>query len=119
MTIYKKIDKATESLSVIVVQDKEKNIAGKIIFKFPKDGAGRLHVFVQEYGNAPIHGYVGGYGYDKRGGALFDAYDKAKKAYDKEGLELPALYIALESVTYDGQWENVLRKAGYDVVTIC
>lgn len=119
MKIYQKIDKATELVSVIAVQDKDKNITGKIIFKFPKDGAGRLHVFIQEYGNAPIHGYAGGWGYDKKGAALYDAYDKAKKAYKKECLELPALYKALEHIDSDGQYWHILKDAGYSLSDLC
>lgn len=116
MNIYRKLDKATELVSVIAIQDKEKNIIGRIIFKFPKDGAGRVHVFVQEYGYAAIHGYACGYGYDKKGAALQDAYVKhinSKVECDSE------LYKALEHITYDGEYSNVLRDAGYTLQALC
>ena len=116
MSVYDKMDKATALVSVIAIQNAKKDIIGKIIFKFPRDGAGRLHVFIQEYGHCAIHGYAGGWGYDKRGAAIQDAFAtqvKSRTDCDSE------LYKALEHITYDGEYSNVLRDAGYTLQVLC
>lgn len=113
--VYDNLDKATKHISASVIL-KDGEVKGRIIVKYPKDGAGRLYVFIHEYGLECLQGMASGYGYDKTGAAISDAYQQWEKGNSDIGAEL---YRAIEPVTYNGEWQNVLRKAGYDVVTIC
>ena len=83
---------------------------GVIQVKYPKDGAGRVHAYVHEFGFRMLHGYAGGYGYDKTGAAIGACFN------DKEREQASALYGALKSVTYDGQWQDVIKAAGFDLL---
>lgn len=70
---------------------------GKIQVAYPKDGAGRLRVFVWDIiGTGLQIASAGGYGYDKLGGAL-------------EGMKF-------DNITLSHNWENDLREAGYTVI---
>ena len=111
--VYDNLDKATKHISASVIL-KDGEVKGRVIVKYPKDGASRLYVFIHEYGLECLQGMASGYGYDKTGAAISDAYEQ----WAKLGL-CSELYKALEPITYNGEWQNVLRKAGYDVVTIC
>ena len=114
-TVYEKLDKATALINANIIM-KDHKVAGRIIVKYPKDGAGRLTVFIQEYGYTCIIGTAGGCGYDKVGAALHDAYIKAQKS---EEAQSSLLYKALETITYDGQWKQVLKDKGFEVYSIC
>lgn len=115
--VYESLDKATKHISASVIL-KNGEVKGRIIVKYPKDGAGRLYVFIHEYGLECLQGMASGYGYDKTGAAISDAYQQWAKEYGDSGI-CAELYRVLEPVTYNGEWQNVLRKAGYEVVTIC
>ena len=83
---------------------------GVIQIKHPKDGVGRTHAYVHEFGYKMLHGYADGYGYDKRGAALAACFN------DKDRDQKSTLYNALESVTYDGQWQEVIKAAGFELL---
>lgn len=81
---------------------------GKICFKYTK--AGVCTVFVHEHSFDMITGKAGGYGYDKQGAALQNAYNSMAIEESKS-----KLYSALQNVTYNGEWQSDLRKAGFIV----
>lgn len=108
--VYEAFDKKFSKVSAYAVMS-DGEYAGKIVINYPKDGAGRLHVFVHEFGYEMITGFAGGCGYDKVGAALQDAFKKCK-GNDS------ALYTALSDVTYDGQWKQVIESKGFQVYNV-
>ena len=63
-TIYDMHDKAFPRVSAYVIARNGERVA-TLAFKFPADGAGRLHCFLHWAGLEMVRGYAGGYGYDK------------------------------------------------------
>lgn len=84
---------------------------GKIAIKYMKSGV--VHVYVHAFGSEMKYGRASGYGYDKVGAAIGNAMEGIEN--DEEAVEL---YEALKDVTYDGEWENILRKAGYELFSV-
>lgn len=111
MKIYEQFDAATAKIHAYAIF-KGADYIGRIVVKYPKDGASRLFVYVQQWGYVMVRGYAGGCGYDKVGAAISSAYDNAKKEFKDN---LPPLFAALESVTYDGQWRRNLESCGFTV----
>ena len=118
--IFKQYDAAFAKVSAyVIVMDGEK--VATISFKFPKDGAGRLYVYVHWLGTEMIRGHAGGYGYDKRSASLADA---ARKLYKRPDYEENTRKYAIQSLSNfiyaikkdDGHsWEDNLRDAGFTV----
>lgn len=111
MKIYEQFDAATAKIHAYAIF-KGADYIGRIIVKNPKRGDGRLYVYAQEWGNVMVRGYAGGGGYDKIGAAIASAYDNAKKEFKDN---LPPLFAALESVTYNGEWRHNLESCGFTV----
>lgn len=99
-----------------------------IAFKHPRDGAGRLYVYVHWLGTPMVRGWAGGYGYDKHSAACVHAMSRVKgprgadtpEAWLNEqgrrsGVGYTAFYSALAN---DGgsTWDTRLRNAGFDVL---
>lgn len=107
-TVYEKLKDAEQSpawnrAGAWVITNKEtKEYVGKVMFKFPKDGAGRLEAFMWDWTakeSRPIqHGTASGYGYDKKTAAL-------------GGMKFGNIKLIGQGKEWDGQ----LRDAGYDV----
>ncbi len=75
--IYEQHEKAFPLVSAYVLMNDGERI-GKIAFKFPKDGAGRLWCYFHYLGAEMSRGYAGGYGYDKRTAAVENAIKNIK-----------------------------------------
>lgn len=73
--IYDQHVAAFQYVSAYVLMNDGEQI-GKIAFKFPKDGAGRLYCYFHLIGSEMTRGYAGGYGYDKKSAAICDAIEK-------------------------------------------
>lgn len=110
-SIYDRFDSAIKSVSAYAIFQGA-NYVGRIVIKYPKDGAGRLTAFVQEWGFTMVSGTASGFGYDKTGAALASAHSNAKKEFNGD---LPPLFVALSEVTYDGQWRSALESKGFTV----
>ena len=88
--------------TIIKPNSKADSVAyGVIRVAYPKDGAGRLHVFVWDYSSdrGIQHGMSSGYGYDKLSAALQD--------------------LQFDDITFTDHpvnWESQLRQAGYTVI---
>lgn len=108
--VYEKMDQHFGNVSAHAITDKKGEPVGRILFHFSKGGT--VSAYVQEWGFVAVTGKAGGYGYDKKGAALYDAIKKALK--DDATKECP-LYKALEGVTYNGEWSRLLEKAGYKI----
>ena len=125
--VYDMHDKAFSQVSAFVVLDKGERVA-TIAFKFPRDGAGRLSVFVHWIGAEMVHGTASGYGYDKRSAAcsaaakklpaVFAAYDAQRREYgckidDEERREAFRAGLDKDDGHY---WNHQLEKAGFRVI---
>jgi len=76
--IYQQHTNAFSNVSAYVLMNEGEQI-GKIAFKFPKDGAGRLWCYFHLHGVEMSRGYAGGYGYDKRSAAAQNAIENMKR----------------------------------------
>ena len=87
-----------------------------IAFKFPRDGAGRLWVYVHWLGTEMVRGYASGYGYDKRTAACANAAKKINRGIPGIHQDRLAFINALEkdSGTY---WDRQLEDAGFTVLS--
>ena len=104
---FEKFDAAFDGVGAYAIM-KDGEYIGKICFKHSK--AGVCTVFVHEHGFAMLSGKAGGYGYDKQGTALQNACNSMTTEENES-----ALYKALQNVTYNGEWQSDLRKAGFVV----
>jgi hypothetical protein len=110
--IYDQHRKAFPSVSAYVVM-RHGDKVGTIAFKFPKDGASRLWVYVHWLGTPMVRGYAGGYGYDKKTAACNSA-SRALTRLDACGWE-EAFTQAL-AIDNGNDWERNLRNAGFEVL---
>lgn len=116
--IYEQHQKAFGQVSAYVIADNRGERLANIAFKFPKDGAGRLHCYFHLFGTEMVRGHANGYGYDKKSAAVRDALSKLKV---KDGCDVGVqkLMYVLQSqgaAMDSGNWDNVLRNAGYNVL---
>lgn len=111
--IYDQHGKAFPSVSAYVVMLGEDRVA-TIAFRFPKDGAGRLWVYIHFLGVPMVRGYASGYGYDKCSAACASAM-RAMPAGGFGTCEIdPYRAFVLALNKDDGHtWESNLRKAGF------
>lgn len=110
MNVYKKCDNHFSDVSAkAIVKDGVQ--VGKIAIKYMKSGV--VHVYLHSFGHTMIYGKASGYGYDKVGASLRVAVE----SYPPNE-EMPELYKSLKDVTYDGQWERLLGRAGFDVFNV-
>jgi len=118
--IYDQHRAAFSNVSAYVVM-KDGECVANIAFKFPKDGAGRLSVYVHWIGTEMIRGIANGFGYDKRSAALADAARKLYKRPDYEENTRNHAILSLSNFIYarnkdDGlSWERNLADAGFRI----
>lgn len=108
--IYVQHQAAFKHVSAFVITHNGERVA-TIAFKFPRDGAGRLYVYVHWLGTPMVRGWAGGYGYDKMSAACEHAMRRKNAWGDID----PAFHSALAN---DGgsTWDTRLRNAGFDVL---
>lgn len=102
---------AFPTVSAYVVLKDGQRVAS-IAFKFPKDGASRLWVYVHWFGVPMVRGYAGGYGYDKQTAACSSASRAIPADPDSP---LQALFIEILAKDSGEHWDRALRDAGFDV----
>lgn len=106
--IYEQHAKAFSNVSAYVIL-KNDILVGRIAFKFPKDGAGRLTVFLHFLGQEMVKGMASGYGYDKKTAAMVNAMKKVK--------ELPWQCDTMPVMLDNGQdWDVLLREQGFSIL---
>lgn len=116
--IYELHDKAFQQVSAYVIAKRGDRVA-TIAFKFPRDGAGRLYVYVHWLGIEMVRGHASGYGYDKQSAACSAAASRVplkdcEKTETDYGSGRKAFVAAL--TPDDGfSWDRRLRDAGFDV----
>lgn len=106
--IYDQHRAAFSNVSAYVILRKGERVA-TVAFKFPRDGAGRLYVYVHWLGVPMVRGFAGGYGYDKRSAAARNA---AKKLGDGVPVEFRDALIAGDGCS---NWDRELERAGYTI----
>ena len=94
-------------VKVWAILDESREMAGRIIWAYPNDGAGivkcQVNVWTGIFGTKEaIRGNAGGYGYDKTSAAFADALDRAgiKTGKDLSGRGDSAVREYLESLGY-------------------
>ena len=121
-TIYEYHDQAFAHVSAYVIAKDGERVA-TIAFKFPRDGAGRLYVYVHWFGCEMVRGQARGYGYNKTDAAVSDAgrvyQAKRAKAGERE-IDLAHTsgfdaFLAALDIDDGYNWDRHLRDAGFDV----
>lgn len=107
--VYAQHDAAFANVAAYVILHNGERVAS-IAFKFPRDGAGRLYVYVHWIGTEMVRGYAGGYGYDKRSAALYNAAKKLGQGV------APEFTDALISGNDGAGWDRCLFVAGFTVL---
>ena len=118
-SIYDHHGKAFVQVSAYVVLSGNERVA-TIAFKFPKDGASRLWVYVHWIGTEMVRGYAGGFGYDKQSAACANAAPNIKaETSPTTFINQPEVLEAFKSaIAHDGgeRWDTALRNAGFTVL---
>ena len=78
-TVYDKFDKHFAQASVWVIVNEQGEQVGKMAAKYPKDGMGKLYLYLHLYGSEMVQVSVSGCGFDK----LSVAIQKAGEVYSK------------------------------------
>lgn len=112
-SIYDQHDAAFANVSAYVIMKGTDRVA-TIAFKFPRDDAGRLYVYVHWLGTEMVRGHANGYGYDKRTAACANAARKV------ENSNTPVVRRRkfFDALAKDGgsSWESALISAGFTVM---
>jgi hypothetical protein len=74
--VFDKFDKHFGGVRVVSVM-KGGDVVGRIMARYPRDGAGRLYVYAQLYGAPMVRGSATGFGYDKLSAAASAAGNAA------------------------------------------
>jgi hypothetical protein len=114
--IYEQHDKAFQNVSAYAVL-KQGALIAKVAFKFPRDGAGRLHCYLHFPGVPMVRGHASGYGYDKRSAAIASA---ASKVSDPERRLLEHAQTAIQAIGNDTgkYWDNRLAESGFEIIQV-
>lgn len=117
--IYEQFDAATRNICAYAIL-KDGEPIGRVVLKYPKDGAGRLYAYVQVYGAPMVRGWAGGYGYDKATAAVSGASTYLRPDVEDEIRQGIANCVAdfkrLKDSGY--RWDNQLEGMGYRVVSV-
>jgi len=81
-SVYDKHDKHFAQVSAYVIIDSEGNQKGTMSVKYPKEGMGKLYLYLHLYGSQMVQVSVSGCGFDK----LSVAVQKAGDQYVKQNL---------------------------------
>jgi hypothetical protein len=110
-SIYDQHAAAFASVSAYVIM-KDAYRAATIAFKYPRDGAGRLYVYVHWIGTKMVRGHANGYGYDKRSAAAWNA----ARRIASDGLLCEQFIAAFREGDGGSGWDSALRSAGFTVL---
>lgn len=113
--VYDQLNTHTALMSASAILFDGQMVA-KIIFKFPKDGAGRLYVYAHWLGVPMVRSSASGYGYDKKSAALSRLPTIETDTYS--GAAQLKFIEALAKCDDGHGWEYHLRQAGFIICTI-
>lgn len=114
-TVYEQFDAAFGRVAAYTLHRNGRFI-GRIAFKYPADGAGRLQCFAQVWGGPMTRATAGGGGYDKATAAAY----RAVQAIPINGQNVDAIddVVTLrDALNSDGgeRWTRQLEAAGFSV----
>lgn len=119
INVYDQHDAAFKCVSAYAVLDGAGEYVGKVLFKHPKDGAGRLYCYMQVFGAPMVRGFATGGGYDKRSAS---AHVAAKRLTVDGSLDpkTQASVAAFRGAIKDegARWDDDLIRAGFRVLTV-
>lgn len=72
-TVYDKFDKHFAQVSAWVIVNEQGEQVGKMSAKYPKDGMGKLYLYLHLYGSEMVQTSVSGCGFDKLSVAIQNA----------------------------------------------
>lgn len=123
--IYHQHAAAFSNVSAYAVVDAKGDRIASIAFKFPRDGAGRLYVYLHIFGIGMVRGFADGWGYDKRSASVANASraalaamvekDQTVPPYAKTIADVKAICAALSEGHGGHDWQHELTEAGYRV----
>ncbi len=117
-TVYEQFDAAFSRVSPFTLH-RDGRFIGRIAFKYPAGGAGRLQCFAQVWGGPMTRATAGGYGYDKTTAAAYRAVQALEVSGpdDEHRQDVETLKAALAS---DGgkRWPRQLEAAGFSVAHV-
>ena len=116
-SIYDQHQNAFSNVSAYVVMKGNERVA-TIAFKFPRDGASKLWVYVQWFGMPMVRGSATGYGYDKMSAACASASRAIEKLHKTNFLnkcETQQAFIDALAKDSGEHWDTQLRKSGFEV----
>lgn len=118
--IYDQFDKATAQVGAYAIL-KDGKFVGRVVFKYPRDGAGRLYCYLQAWGATMVRGFASGGGYDKRTAAFEDAARKLQKdsvPSDVQALDTVFAFLDVAAENSGERWDRRLETRGYVVACV-
>ena len=115
--IYDQFDKATAQVSAYAILAPNGDYAARVVFKYPRDGAGRLYCYFQAFGAQMVRGSATGYGYDKTHAAMESACMAYAKATEKAA-HGANIADAMNASNDGKRWQHVVEDAGYRVLNV-
>jgi hypothetical protein len=105
---YEHFDRAFERVSASAIIA-EGRCVGRIAWKLPTDGAARLYCYFQLWGGPMTRGSAGGFGYDKRGAALYDAIAKWLQLENSADPDVGRFHSIVAEAQFEGhgQWSSI------------
>lgn len=113
-SVYDYFDKHTADISAYAIL-KDGACVGRVVYRYPRDGMGRLYCYLQFWGERMTRGYASGCGYDKHTAAFLDALCDLP---ENNGNPDAAAHIArCRAGVHDNghSWEDQLRGLGFTV----
>ena len=97
-TVYNKFDKHFTLASAWVIVNEQ---VGKMAAKYPKDGMGKLYLYLHLHGSEMVQVSVSGCGFDKLSVAIQKAGEVILKKREEKTLNETGFLLALSEVNHD------------------
>lgn len=117
--IYDQFDAATAQVGAYAIF-KGAEYVGRAVFKYPRDGSGRLYCYLQSWGAPMVRGYASGGGYDKQTAAFESAADQMTELawVDSHSLDHIAQFTEAATGPDGERWSRRLEVRGYIVACV-
>lgn len=106
-TVYDKFDKHFAQVSAWVIVNEQGEQVGKMSAKYPKDGMGKLYLYLHLHGSEMVQVSASGCGFDKLSVAIQKAGETILKKREEKTLNETSFLLALSEVNHDfSNWNN-------------
>lgn len=112
--VYEQFDAATRYIGAYAIF-KGAWPVGRVVLKYPKDGAGRLYAYVQVWGAPMVRGWASGYGYDKATAAVASAAIHLDETHTDPDTMWKTIGEWRSMRGAGESWDEQLRALGYTV----